>query len=125
MDGEEITAQVVVKCCLRFKTTRAYEIHHVIKVMTKFNLRSLNNLIPLISCISTTVFALGVIKLRIVNLNLLIDSIFLILLLSLLRSLIQYRKNEFSNTLAVAEIGLNLFCVFKAVRFAPSLTALW
>ena len=77
------------------------------------------------SCISTTVFALGVIKLRIVNLNLLTNSIFPILLLSLLHSLIQYWKNELSNTLAFAGIGLNLFCVFNSVRYAPSLPVLW
>ena len=70
-------------------------------------------------------FALGVIKLTIVNLNLLTDSIFPILWLSLLHSLIQCRKNELSNTLALAGIGLNLFCVFKSVRYAPSPTVLW
>ena len=50
-------------------------------------------------------------KLRIVNLNLLIDSIFLNLSLSLLHSLIP-------------RIGLILFSVVERVRYAP-LTALW
>ena len=67
---------------------------------------------------------LGLIKLRIVTLNLLIDSIFLIFSLSLLHSLMQYGKNEFSNTLVLAGIGLVLFCVFERGRYAPSLTTL-
>ena len=65
----------------------------------KFNLRRLNNLIPLVSCISKTEFVLGLINLRIVTLNLLIDSILLFLSLSLLHSLIQYGKKMNSQTL--------------------------
>ena len=91
----------------------------------KFNLRLLNNLIPLGSCTSKTVFPLDQIKLQIVTLNLLIDSIFLILTLSLIHSLMQYRKNEFSDTLVLAGIGLILFCVVERVRYAPSQVALW
>ena len=65
-------------------------------------------------------------KLRIVNLNLLIDFIFLTLLLSLLHSLLmQYGKNEFSNSLVLAGIGLILFCVVEQVRYATLLTSLW
>ena len=56
---------------------------------------------------------------KVVTLNLLIDFIFLILSLSLLHSLIQYGKNEFSNTLVRAEIGLILFCVVERVTYAP------
>ena len=85
----------------------------------------LNNVIPLISCISKTEFPLGLMKLRIVALNLLTGSIFLILLLSLLHSLIQYGKREFSNTLVLAGIVLILFCVVERVRYAPSLVELW
>ena len=54
-----------------------------------------------------------------------IDSIFLILTLSLIHSLMQYRKNEFSDTLVLAGIGLILFCVVERVRYATSLTTLW
>ena len=64
-------------------------------------------------------------KVKIVILNLLNDSIFLILSLSLLHSLMQYGKNEVANTLVLAGIGLILFCVVERVRYAPSLTALW
>ena len=65
------------------------------------------------------------IKLWIVTLNLLIDSIFLILSLSSLHYLMQYEKNEFSNTLALAGIALILFSVIERVRYAPSLAASW
>ena len=65
-------------------------------------------------------------KLRIVNLNLLIDFIFLTLLLSLLHSLLmQYGKNELSDSLVLAGIGLILFCVVEQVRYASLLTSLW
>ena len=50
---------------------------------------------------------------------------FLVLTLSLLHSLMQYGKNEFSDTLVLAGIGLILFCVFERLKYAPSLTALW
>ena len=96
------------------ETTCVYGIYCVIKIMP-FKLRPLNNLILLVSCISKNEFALDLKKLRIVTLNLLIDSIFLILSLSLLHSLIQYGKNEFSNTLVLALIGLILFCVVELV----------
>ena len=74
----------------------------------KFNFIRLKNIISLVSCISKIDFPLGLIKLRIVTLNLLIDFIFLILWSSLLYSLMQYEKNEFSNTLALARIGVFL-----------------
>ena len=74
------------------------------------------------SCISKTDFPLGLIKLRIVTLNLLIGFIFLILSLSSLHSLMQYGKNEFSDALVLAGTGLILFCVVEQVS---SLTALW
>ena len=65
-------------------------------------------------------------KLRIVNLNLLIDFIFLTLLLSLLHSLLmQYGKNELSDSLVLAGIGLILFCVVEQVRYTSLLTSLW
>ena len=91
----------------------------------KFSLRRLNNFIPLVSCISKSGFPLGLIKLRIVTLNLLIDFIFLILSLSLLYSLMQYGRNEFSNALDFAGIGSKLFRVVEWVRYTPSLAALW
>ena len=72
-----------------------------------------------------TGFPVGLIKLRVATLNLLIDFIFLILWLSLLHSLMEYGKNGFSNTLALAGTGLILCCVVERVRYAPSLTALW
>ena len=50
---------------------------------------------------------------------------FLILSLSLPHSLMQYGKNEFSNTLVLAEIGLILFYVVERVTYTTSLTALW
>ena len=84
-----------------------------------------NTLIPLVSCISKTEFLLGLLKFRIVTLNLLVDFIFLILLLSLLHFLMQYAKNEFTKTLVLAEIGLILLCVVERVRDALSLTVLW
>ena len=70
-----------------------------------------HNLIPLVSCILKTGLPLELIKLRIVNLNVLIDSIFLISSLSLLHSLMQYGKNQFSNALVLTGPGLILFCV--------------
>ena len=51
--------------------------------------------------------------------------LFLILSLIVLHSLMQYGKNEFSDTLVFAGIRLNLFSVVEQVRSAPSLTALW
>ena len=84
-----------------------------------------NTLIPLVSCISKTEFLLGLLKFRIVTLNLLVDFIFLILLLSLLHFLMQYAKNEFTKTLVLAEIDLILLCVVERVRDALSLTVLW
>ena len=73
---------------------------------------------------SKTEFPLSLIKSRVFTLNLLIDSIFIILSLSLLHSLIQYEKTEFSDTLVPAGIGLILFYVVDRVRHAPSITVL-
>ena len=73
---------------------------------------------------SKTEFPLSLIKSRVFTLNLLIDSIFIILSLSLLHSLIQYEKTEFSDTLVPAGIGLILFYVVDRVRYAPSITVL-
>ena len=121
-----------MKCCLRFKTSCAHGSIVSLELCRnfcsfkwlKFNIRRLNNLTPLVSCISNTEFPLGLQKLRVVTLNLLIDFLFLILSLSLLHLLMQYGKNEFSNTLVLAGIGLILFCVIERVRYAPSLTAM-
>ena len=73
-----------------------------------------------------TEFPLGLIKLTTATLNLLIDFLFLIFSLSLPHSLMQYGKNEFSNTFVLAGIDLILFCAAERVRYVPSLTAaLW
>ena len=45
--------------------------------------------------------------------------------MTLIHSLTQHGKNEFSNTLVLGKIGLILFCVAERVKYAPSLTALW
>ena len=90
----------------------------------KFNLRRVNNLIPLVSCIPKTEFPLGLIKLRIITLNLLIDSVFLILLLSLLLSIIHNGKNEFSNALVLAGILIVFFDV-ERVRYFLFPRELW
>ena len=68
----------------------------------KFDPRRPNNLIPLVSCTSKTELPLGLIKLKIVTLNLFIDFKLLLLWLSLRHSLMQYGENEFSNTLVLA-----------------------
>ena len=69
------------------------------------------------------------IKLRIITLNLLIDSVFLILLLSLLLSIIHNGKNEFSNALVLAGIlaGISLIVFFdvERVRYFPFPRELW
>ena len=75
----------------------------------------LNNLIPFLSCISKTEFPLGQIKLRIATLDLLINSIFLMLLLNLLHPLMQYGKNKLSNSLVLAKIRLIFFCGVEQV----------
>ena len=61
-------------------------------------------------------FPLGLIKLWIVTLNLLIDSVFLIF---------QYGKKWILRYLFLAGIELILFCAVERVRYAPSLTSLW
>ena len=86
----------------------------------KFNLRQVNNLIPLVSCISKTEFLLDLVKVRKFTLNLLIDPMFLILFLSLFRPVIQYGKREFSSNLVTAWVGFILFRVVDQVgRYSP------
>ena len=118
MGGIKIAAHAVMKCCsgsrphVHMGSTVSLKLCRNLCSFKrlKFNLRRLNSLIPLVSSISKTEFPLGLIKLRIVILSLLIDLIFLVLSLSLLHPLMHYGKNEFSNTLVLAGIGLILFC---------------
>ena len=56
----------------------------------KFNLRRVSSLRPLLSCIAKTEFSLGLIKLRIIYLNLFTDTMFRISSLSAHHSLIEY-----------------------------------
>ena len=53
-----------------------------------------DDLIPLVSCMSKTEFPLGLIKFRMVTLDLLIDLLFLILSLSLLHSKVLQNTNN-------------------------------
>ena len=89
----------------------------------KFKFRRLNNLIPLVSCMSKTEILLDLIKLRIVTLNLLLIlySYFVIEFTPFFTAI---QKNEFLNTLVFAGIALILLCVVEQVKYASSPIAL-
>ena len=73
----------------------------------KFNLRRLNSLIPLVSCIPKTEFLLGLIKLRIVTLKVVSATFLLVCFVCLKERTSETRKNVFyftSKALFVLEI---------------------
>lgn len=111
----ENTVQDIMKCSLWFKTACGHERFTVSLRLCrnvcslkwqKVYLWRLNNLIPLVSCTSKTEFPLWIIKSRTVALNWLIDSVFLILLLSLFQVLIQHGKKTSETLWFLQELAL-------------------
>ena len=69
--------------------------------MGKFNRRRVSSLRPLVSCIAKAKFSLGLTKLRIISLNLLIDTMFRISSLCTHHSLIEYGQKDELKTLVL------------------------
>ena len=83
MNGVEITAHEVTECCLRLKAIFSHRIYSIIKFVLKLDTTGVMSEVSLEKK-----------KKKIVGLNLLIDSVFLILSLSLLHPLIHYEKKK-------------------------------